>query len=222
MSGDWFDVWAEQHCEATAAGAEAYRAIVANREIITGPAWATDRAELEEVTLRLVREMRVPKFANEHTDAIGLELIRLREERKLAALGPPVAPAGDFAPDCPACGGSGLAVIPLRVCVWDGRLVLHPALKRVVTGAVICDRDGCPAGDRVLASEGLRKLDDRTPRRPRLSQCEREVGGVDLPRLLRDYEHAEAETARRQGFGGPLGANLAAVLAARGIHRGAA
>jgi hypothetical protein len=219
---DWFSGWVKLHVQATGADAVTVRVLLANRLLILDPPWSATQAELGECTARLVRECRTPKFPNEHTDAVGKELARLREERRQALLGPPLAAPGDFAPDCPACGGSGLATIPVRACVWDGRLVLHPTLRRVLTGAVLCDRPGCAAGERAQAAEGLRKLDDRLPRRPRLSQCERAVGGIDLPELLREEERRRAEEARRQGFGGPLGANLAEVLAARGIRRAAA
>jgi hypothetical protein len=224
MNTDWFDEWVILYCEATAAGGEVAAALLANRAVILDPPWSATQAELGEITARLVRECRVPKFPNEHTDAIGNELRAVRDERRHAAI-PPVGHApGDFAPDCPACGGSGLAVVPLRACVLDGRVVLNPRTGRVDTGAVLCDRPGCLAGERVQADEGLRKLDDRRPRRPRLSQCERAVGGRDLPAMLREYERAAAVAARKGEPAGPLLPNIEAALAAlaaRGIRRAA-
>jgi hypothetical protein len=211
---DWYTEWVRDHCTATGADASAARALLS--EFVRGvllDSGRTTPGELGEVTVRLLARRETPKFANEHSDAVGRELVRLREERRIALLGPPVAAAGDFAPDCPACGGSGLAVIPVRACVWDGRLVLHPDLKRVVTGAVICDRPGCPAGERVWQAEGLRKLDERSPRRPKLSQCERAVGGIDLPALVRDHERERAAAARVGMPPRPATPNLAAILA---------
>ncbi len=188
MNTDWFDGWVELHCEATAAGVDAARALLANRSLILGAAWHANQSELGEVTARLVAGCRVPKFANEHTDAIGKELVRLREERSHDNR---AAPAGDFAADCPACGGSGLAVIPVRSCVWDRRLVLQHG--RIITGAVLCDRPGCEAG-RITREKETALADGR--RRPTLSACER-LMGCDLVALLREYERDMAAKARR-------------------------
>lgn len=205
---DWFKGWVKLHVQATGADAATARALLANRAIILDPPWSATQAELGEITARLVRERRVPKFANEHTDAIGNELRGVRSEARPATLPPP----GDFAPDCPACGGSGLATIPIRACVMGGRIVLNPKTQRVDTGAVLCDRPGCLPGQRAVDDEGRRPLDERKPRRPKLSQCERAVGGIDLPQLLREYEHETARRARKGGEPGPLTPNLDAVI----------
>ena len=198
---DWFIAWAEEHCEATGGGAETMRVLLANRHIITGPPWSATRDELAEVSARLVRECRVPRWPNEHTDAIGRELRLLRA----------AAAVSEVAADCPACGGSGYAIVPVAACVWEGQVILHPTHKRLITGAVLCDRPGCEAGERAIAAERARL--DKKPHRPRLSLVERTVAGRDLPAMLRVIEHAAAVDARRRLGAGPLYPTLEAILA---------
>lgn len=186
---DWFPEWAQNHCTATGADAATMRMLLVNREAFVDR-WHATPLELGEVTIRLVERGLVPKFANEHSDAIGLELVRLREESAERA----VSRAGDFAPDCPACSGSGVATIPHPRCVLKGTLVLHPDQRAVVTVGVLCDREGCEAGRVAREKEGQRK-DDR-PRRPTLSQAERHHG-CDLVAMLREHEASAAHLARK-------------------------
>lgn len=193
----WYVEWAELHCQATGADNAALRALLSEpvRAVLVTQGSATPE-ELGQVTVRLLARHDTPRFANEHSDAVGAELVRLREERRAALLPGPVAPAGDFAPDCDACGGSGLVSVPVRACVWQGRLVLHPDVRMVVTGAVLCDRPGCVAG--AAARERERHRTDNKPRRPTLAQVSR-VLGCDPVALLRGYEREQAGRARRSG-----------------------
>ena len=211
---DWYAGWVRNHVTATGADAAAARALLSDvvRTVLVTNGKATP-GELGEVTVRLIARRDTPKFANEHSDAVGAELVRLRAERRLAAAGPPVATNGDFAPDCPACGGSGLAVVPVRACVWERRLVLHPQLKRIVTGAVLCDR--CPAGEAAITKE--RHRTDKKDRRPTLTQVAR-VLGCDPVALLRAFEREQAEYARRELAGsrdGEAWSRLVASLVAK-------
>lgn len=206
---EWYPGWVKAHCTATGGDARTRDALLSPlvRDVLLDSGRTTP-GELGEVTVRLLARHETPQFPAQHADAIGNELVRLREERRAVVVPPP----GDFAPDCPACGGSGLAVIPVRACVLRGTLILHPEHKRVVTVAVLCDRPGCLPGQRAVDDEGRRPLDERKPRRVKLSQCERAAGGVDLPQLLREYEHETARRARKGGEPGPLTPNLDAVL----------
>ena len=194
---EWYVEWAELHCQATGADNAALRALLSEpvRAVLVAQGGATAE-ELGAVTVRLLARHDTPRFASEHGDAVGAELVRLREDRRLALLPGPVAPAGDFAPDCDDCGGSGLVVVPVRACVFERRLVLHPELRRILTGAVLCDRPGCVAGEAVRERERHRL--DKKPRRPTLAQVSR-VLGCDPVALLRGYEREQAERARRSG-----------------------
>jgi hypothetical protein len=195
---DWFAGWVKLHCVATGADAAAARTLLANRDLMTGH-WRATAAELGEVTTRLVAGMRVPKFANEHTDAVGGELHHLRQER--ASLARP-APPGDFPPACRACGGSGLATVPLvdprrpsRSFVEGRRLVLAMGYKAVPTMAAVCDEPGCVAGPRVKG-RGMYVLSWLNAHY-----------GCDLVGLLREHERGQARAARtrpafRDGSGG--------------------
>lgn len=209
MNTDWFDEWVETYIQTTGADARTREALLTARAVITGPVWHATLGELGECVVRLISGMRVPKFPNEHTDAIGLELMRLREERSKKNR---AAPAGDFPDDCQACGGSGLAVIPIKACVWERRIVLVSG--RVITGAVLCDRPGCKAG--MIAREKEQARSDNRPNRPTLSQAEKHHG-CDLVQLLRDYEREQARRARGGGDSVAGFPELAAILArARG------
>ena len=191
MGGDWFGWWVSVYVKATGAGADVAALLVENEGVILSR-WHATREELDECADRLIAGGRVPRWPNEHTNALHAELVRLREERASEGR---AAPPGDFPPDCDACGGSGLATVPVRACVWQGRLILHPELKRVLTGAVLCDRHGCEAGRVARERESARK--DNKPRRPTLARAER-AAGCDLVRLLRDHERQEAERSRRE------------------------
>lgn len=216
MSDEWYPDWVRLHCVATAADASAAKALLSEpvRFVLLAHGGATAE-ELGEVTVRLVAS-GVPKFANEHSDAVGRELNELRVER---ARGNVSHAPGDDPPDCPACGGTGFAVVPVRKCVWQGRLVLHPDSRRVVTGAVLCDRPGCEAG-RVARQKELALPAER--RRATLDRAER-AAGCDLVALLRAWEREQARLARGDGpgeFAADLRHALAAVRARRGPNAG--
>src|SRR5688572_4516671 len=81
MSEADFDQWVRAHVTTT--GAEPQRLtelLHANRHIICDK-WRADFADLCICTDRLVEGRRVPEFPNEHTNAIGRELVALRAER---------------------------------------------------------------------------------------------------------------------------------------------
>lgn len=187
----WFDWWVSVYVKETGSPAEVADLLVENQEVILGH-WRATRAELDECADRLIRDGRVPRWLNEHTNALHRELKALREEAARVARAAAPVPA-----DCPACGGSGLAVVPLRACVWEGRLVLHPDFRRVVTGAVVCDRPGCVAGERQQLAERCRKTDRP---RPTLSAQER-LCRADLVRLLAGFDRDRARRARGSGSG---------------------
>lgn len=207
----WYVEWVELHCEATGADNTTLKALLSPLvyAVLAGDGGATPE-ELGQVTVRLLARHETPKFANEHADAVGLELVRLREDRRAALLPAPVAAAGDFAPDCDACGGSGLVVVPVLACVRGGRLYLHRDSGRVVTGAVLCDRTGCSAG--FAARERERHRTDSRPRRPTLTQADR-VAGCDLLQLHREFERQQA-ARRASAAPAAAGEHWAALVAA--------
>lgn len=194
---DWYTEWVQLHVQATGADAAAVRALLSPpvHEVLVGTAGATAE-ELGTVTVRLIARHETPKFPSEHADAVGKELERLRAERRAEML--PEAPAapGDFAPDCDACHGSGLATVPDPRCLWHGRVVLARSSRTYMTTAVLCDRPACRAGEAARQREAAR-MDDR-PARPTLRAFAR-IHGVDDPVALhRGYEREQARTARRR------------------------
>lgn len=186
----WFPEWVDIYCQATAADDRTAAALKANESVFVGE-WAATLEELGECASRLVRDRRVPKFANEHSDALGNELHHLRVERTTDTR--PDSATEDFE-ECDACGGSGLVVVPVRACVWQRRLVLHKQFKRVITGAVLCDRSGCNAGKRSRDAEPRIRGDK--PHRPTLTQAER-VCGCDLVAMMQDYDREMGRRARQ-------------------------
>jgi hypothetical protein len=186
----WFREWVKTYCTATGADDRTAQALLADERIVVDH-WGACLEELGEIGTRLVASGRVPNFAAEHIRAIGKELIVLRNERDRVDRPAP----GNFDDTCSACGGVGLAIIPVRSCVWNGRLVLHREHKRVVFGGVLCDRPGCRAGRHAQDLEQRRDKGKKSAL-ARLSQCERELGGIDLPELTREYEREKSRRCR--------------------------
>lgn len=216
MSGDWFLAWSRWYVEATGADANAAKAVLANREVIVGVWGATD-AELRDATLRLVAAGKVPSFANEHTNALFVQLLALRAEANSAAAAQR-REAVEAAPACPLCGGSGWVSVPHPRCVWDGRLVCYPGTNGVVTVAVLCDLPDCAAGFAARDAEDrrVRELEGkdearlrRQPRRPTYGRVVSHFRGLDVAELLREYERDRAERSRRER---PAEGELAAVM----------
>jgi hypothetical protein len=79
-----FHQWVEGHVKATADDTNAVRLtdlLWANRHIIVDQ-WQATYAEICECTDQMVEAGRVPKFPNQHTNALDQELKLLRAERK--------------------------------------------------------------------------------------------------------------------------------------------
>lgn len=106
MSESDFGQWVSAHVTTT--GADPVRLtelLWANRHIITEK-WKADYPDLCICTDRLVEGRRVPEFPNEHTNAIGRELVALRAERARRAqttanVDPYEGPVKGC--DCPRC-----------------------------------------------------------------------------------------------------------------------
>lgn len=204
MTDTEFETWVAHHCEATGADIKPATTLLANRGVFVAD-WRATAAELAECTRRLVAHRKVPRWANEHTDAVGRELKQLREER--AGDDKPDHSAAYYeAPKCALCGGSGLVAVPLPKCVSQGRLMVHPGgYAGVLTGAVLCDERGCAAGQAARDREG------RVERpRPSLRAYLTHFGGHDLVALLRLAEREKAARARR---GAPANDGWSALLA---------
>lgn len=205
--GDWFAEWVQQHLLATAADQRAADALQLAREVLCAGLRATF-VELSNCTLRLIEGGRVPKFANEHTNAIVRELSALRAEAD-AVRARPAHRAGDFGAACPWCGGTNGAVsVPMRANWWQGRVV--PAKHfgacsysppRVLTCGVLCDRPGCAEGARACAAE---QRADPDKRRPTLTAFARRLGlsPEQVLGAVRQHERDEGQRARRAGGAG--------------------
>lgn len=221
MSDAEFEAWVEQHCEATAAPAEATASLLAESTRRAFGEWEATAGELGECTYRLIHGLKVPKFGNEHAEAVARELHLLRRERAAAGrphpgaahpIGGPVAPG----PWCPRCRDSGLVPVPLFLCVevphhGPPRLVAHPGYKTVLTGSVLCSEGGCEPGRRLRDREGQRKRPDGQERRPTLAEYQRRFGGVDVAGLLERHERELVAAARRRA--GPGAGDWAALVA---------
>lgn len=205
--GDWFAEWVAQHLLATAADQRAADALELARDVLCAGLRASF-VELSHCTLRLIETGRVPKFANEHTNAIVRELAAMRTEAD-AVRAAPVHRAGDFGAACPWCGGTNGAVsVPVRANWWQGRVVpakhfgacSYPT-PRVLTCGVLCDRPGCDEGARACAAE--QRLDP-AKRRPTLSAFAHRVGlsAEQVLAAVREYDRAEGQRARRAGGAG--------------------
>jgi hypothetical protein len=101
----WFPNWVDMYCTATGAGQWTKDALLADESIVIGT-WKATPEELGEVTSRLIARAKVPDKTSEHIKALGLGLIALRDERKVAAN----SQTNGHSPgcDCPVCyGGEG-------------------------------------------------------------------------------------------------------------------
>jgi hypothetical protein len=198
MSDEEFDGWVGYHCELTAANPEAAASLLATRTVFITD-WSATYAELSECTVRLLRFLRVPKFANEHAEAVARELMTLRAERN-------ARPAVDYSapvpsgPLCSTCGDTGLVAVPHPECICQPQdsppyLRFYPGTKQIVTGAVLCDAPGCLRGQDTRQRES--KRDTKRPR-PTLTAFLRQFGTLDVVAMLRDHEREQAALARKR------------------------
>lgn len=186
MNNDWYFQWVQFHRKATAAMPDAVAALLEN-EAIAIEIWEACSEELHECTRRLVATHRTPKFANEHTDAVGMELVTLRKEREREGFMVPVQQDRD---GCPMRCDKGILHAPMPDLVRTGSTGRHLAR----TCVVLCDM--CPAGryeielqDRLekqaapVKEEAWKKKKLRT-----LSNYLQRTNGIDGIHMLREYE----------------------------------
>lgn len=209
MERDWFDGWVTLHCQATGANAEAAASLRANRRAFVDD-WHSTPEELGECTHRLISRLRVPKWPNEHAEAVGRELNELRYERAAAGRVPkpdPVLTARiGTAPrpaECHFCNDTGFVPVPHPLCVErpaDGppRIACYPGTRTVYTGVALCDQPDCLPGRRV------RDADARADkRRATLSGYLWQFRGANALALFAEYERGLLTVARRlPDFGG--------------------
>lgn len=201
---DWFYSWVKIHCQATGASEDTGETLVTNRRIVED-FWQATEGEMTECTNRLISFGRTPKFPNEHMDALGREL---RDLRSIAISKADEAYARQWEdpatrPQCEACDGTGIVVVPHPRCVWHGTIVNHPGNGVFYTVGVLCDV--CAIG-----KELIRREDDRVsrasdtdlrkrPRQATFSQYTRGIFGHDGITLLRQHEKQMAELGRAGG-----------------------
>ncbi|AMV30086.1 hypothetical protein VT84_37175 [Gemmata sp. SH-PL17] len=217
MSDAEFKGWVKLHCIATGAAGnpETARTLVQNQGVFQDKYGATV-GEMGECTDRLVSNARTPKFPNEHTDALVIELKALRRERSEAlAAADPRDPGPAPEPKCELCRDLGLVDVPMPECVVvppDGpaRLVPKAGYRTVLTIPVRCDHKACAAG-----AELYRKGD----RHPALSKYRGPFRGVDPVQLLREHQRAELVQIRGGAVSESLAdlPNIARRLAANGF-----
>lgn len=202
MNQTEYEAWVGRHCDATAASHEAAVALVSQfcREAFVE--WRATATELDACTRSLIRHRRVPKFANEHADAVSREMFDARGELAKANRPDPAAtyPIGGAVPDshrCRWCRDTGMVTVPLYLCVEvprdaPPRLVPHPGYRSVLVGSVLCDQPDC---DRGRATRGAESKAGKP--RPTLRKYLARLGGVNVVELLERHERETAEHARR-------------------------
>jgi hypothetical protein len=203
-----FAAWVKHHVTATGADDRTAAALIENREIIANE-WNTTLAELKLATHNLVASCRTPKFPNEHTDAIGLEIEAIRTPSMRRE--EPTAPR-----TCGVCQGSGMVVVLHPNCIYAGRVVNYQRFGvnygYVATFAVICDI--CDFGKGLCRNEESRASSlsnaelQAQPRMMTLGKYYDLTKGLDGYMMLRDYEREQAirasagrtEEQRRRDF----------------------
>lgn len=181
----WYFSWVDFHRKATAANADAVAALIVNEDIATG-IWEATKEELEECTKRLIRTRRTPKFANEHADAIGTELVVLRSERQRAGF---IAATPTGPSDCPNKCFRGILTAPLPQLVRDGKTGRDLARQ---TCAVLCDVCQCGKAE-IVAQDRVEQCaapEERWKKKKlmTLTQYLVRTGGVDGVYMLREHE----------------------------------
>lgn len=198
MSLDWYTSWVLEHAKATAAGPDAVDAMLAAEEVVRF--WSATADELQECTRRLIRTFRTPKFPNEHIDAVGRELVLLRQERTRAEFSTP-APSGGYY-QCPNDCTDGQLIVPHPRCVLQGRIVPYSItlpngmvsrygyVARIV---VLCDM--CPRGEAEIMAQARRSQlatgpdqDYRKKTLMSLATYTARIDHCDGLALLREYE----------------------------------
>lgn len=197
----WYFAWVAMHVEATAGGNEATAALIAAKDVATD-IWTATEEELWECTNRLLRTMRTPKFANEHVDAVGLELVALRSDRVKQSH---PSPQSDSAFVCESCRGLGMIVVPHPLCVSQGKLVnfrLRDGTDygRIQCIAVICDE--CPQGEAEMSAQHRRSQlateseEWKRKKHMSLSTYRAAIDHADGIELLRKHTDKQAADAR--------------------------
>jgi hypothetical protein len=179
----WYFEWVDFHRKATAANAEAVAALISAREIAID-IWQSTSDELHQCTKRLVATRRTPKFANEHADAIGTELVTLRAERERAGFMVAVQPTGPS--DCPMRCEGGELIAPMVDAVKAGKVspvcvVLCDMCQRGKAEIIAQDRKKNQAGP--TKEDAWKKKTLMT-----LSKYIERCNGVDGIAMLRQHE----------------------------------
>lgn len=193
--------WFAYHLDATGAAPSVATVFEKNHALFAQKFRATGD-ELVDATQEILFSGKIPKFANEHLEAVIREVRRASEERAVKAR-PDAADDEYTRPSNCACGGTGLVAVPHPTCVWNGKIV--SVNGRVATAAVMCDAAGCPAGRRVREDEASRPAKEKNDRgsRPTATEFERRHGIKGAAKKLREYEREGAERARRKDGLGP-------------------
>lgn len=188
VSNGWYFQWVDFHRKATAANTDAVAALIVNEDIAIG-IWEATSEELHECTKRLVSTRRTPKFANEHADAVGTELVSLRGERTRAGF-MVHRPEPHSANACPMRCERGVLFAPMPHVIREGKA--GRALLK--TCAVLCDQ--CQFGlAEIAAQDQLEKLASpvkeeawKKKKLCTLSRYFERTNGVDGIAILRQYE----------------------------------
>lgn len=195
-SSGWYFEWIDFHRKATAANAESVAALITNEDIAI-EIWEATSDELHECTKRLVATRRTPKFANDHTDAIGTELVTLRKERDRAGFMANLP--SHLAGECEQRCNRGLLIAPLPEAVRKGKAGRELARHTCVVLCDVCDmgKAEIAAQDRV---EQYAAPDERWKKKKlrtltQYLECTKQVDGI---LMLREYEAGVLLAMREQ------------------------
>ena len=190
-TASWYFSWVGFHRERTAAQPDAVAALLANEETAI-ETWEATHDELCECTKRLVATRRTPKFANEHVDAVGTELIAMRAERERAGF--MLATQQPAAGECPMRCDGGELIAPMVDAVLGGRIfpvcvVLCDMCQRGKAETIAQDRRKNQAGP---MKEDAWKKKTLMPLSKYVERC----NGRDGITMLREHEARTAAAIR--------------------------
>lgn len=184
---DWYDDWATGYVEQLGVSEQTATAVFAWREVLLH--LGATRGRLAEVTRRVLTTPPVPRWPNEHLDALQRHLADVQRAEAEAARDR--ASAG---PGCDACGNSGWVIVP-HPADWDrdgrwvnsGHSAGKPDRPKFRTAAVAC---GCERGRLTVQQAAQRHADRPGSPRPPLTLAEYERLHPHWRRVVAETEEA--------------------------------
>lgn len=210
---DWYDDWATGYVASLGVSEQTAEAVFAWRDALLH--LGATRGRLDRVTRLVLTTPPVPRWPNEHLDALQRHLADVQRAEAEAAWG-----RADAGPGCAVCGGSGWVIVP-HPADWDagGRWVNggysagRPDRPKFRTAAVAC---GCDRG-RLTVQQLAQRHADRPAASPPapLTLAEYERVHPHWRRVVGEKEAAEQALLRAK-----LAADVTAADLARRVADG--